>query len=154
MDAQQAFNYQKEIDRIKKYFDFDFVALALVQPAEQRFAIKWEFVAGNQSNRYKRIVMQTGKGVCGVVFKTGKPMHIENVDTMLETADLFNYPIVIAEGLKSFGAIPLYKYNRVKGVLLAAYRTKNMMTSDLFEAMKNEIGPQFGPFYHKEMVKH
>lgn len=154
MGVQQAFNYQQEVDRIKNLLGFDFVALALVQSAEQRFAIKWECVAGNQSMRYKRIIMQTGKGVSGVVFKTGKPMHVEDVDAMLGKTDLFNYPIVIAEGLKSFGAIPLYKHNRVKGVLLVAYRTKNKMTSELFEAMKNEIGPRFGPFYHKEMVKH
>ena len=136
MNAQKSFNYQQEIDGLKDLFGFDFVALALVQPVEHRFEMKWEYVIGNQSTRYRRIVMQTGKGVGGVVFKSGKPLLVEDVDAMLGKDDLFNYPIVIAEGLKSFGAIPLYKYDRVKGVLLAAYRTENKMTPKSFLTLK------------------
>ena len=64
-------------------FGFDFVALALVQSAEHRFELKWEYATGNQSNRYKRIVLQTGKGVAGHVFKTGKPFLVEDVEKML-----------------------------------------------------------------------
>ena len=50
----------------------------------------------------------------------------------LEKKILYNYPIVVAEGLKSFGAIPLYKYNRVKGVLLVGYRTEKKLTPRRF----------------------
>ncbi|MHA6258809.1 GAF domain-containing protein [Sporosarcina sp. CAU 1771] len=153
MGAQKTFNYQQEIDQIKHLFDFDFVALALVQQSEQRFAIKWECVSGNRSTRYKRIRLQSGKGIAGLVFKTGKPILAEDVNTTFGLSDLYNYPIIVAEGLESFGAIPLYKYNRVQGVLLVAFRTKDKMTTDLFEALKLEIGPSFGPFYNKEMVK-
>ena len=47
--------------------------------------------------------------------------------------DLFNYPIIVAERLTSFGAIPLYKYNRVKGVLLVAFREDKVLTRRNFQ---------------------
>ncbi|HJF31128.1 MAG TPA: GAF domain-containing protein [Sporosarcina psychrophila] len=154
MFENQAFNYQQEIERLKDLFEFDFVALALVQSVESRFAHKWEYVSGNRSNRYRRITLQTGKGIAGHVFKTGKPLFIQDVATTLAPNDLFNYPIVVAEGLKSFGAIPLYKYNRVNGVLLVAYRDDKRMTTETFIEFENNVGPNFGPYYSKEMVKH
>lgn len=153
MSDQKTFNYQQEIESIRNLFGFDFVALALVQSAERRFAHKWEYVTGNRSDRYKRISLQTGKGVAGIVFKSGKSLFIQDVETALDRADLFNYPIIAAEGLKSFGAIPLYKYNRVNGVLLVAYRDEKRMTSEEFLAFENHIGLRFGPYYNKEMVK-
>ena len=119
---------------------------------EFRFELKWVFTTGNRSNRYQRIVLQTGKGVAGHVFKTGKPFLVEDAEKMLGKRDLYNYPIVVAEGLKSFGAIPLYKYNRVKGVLLVGYRTEKKLTTEEFTEFKQVVGPRFGPFYNKEMV--
>ena len=107
MNAQKSFNYQQEIDGLKDLFGFDFVALALVQPVEHRFAMKWEYVIGNQSTRYRRIVMQTGKGVGGRCLQIRKTATGRRCRRDARLDDLFNYPIVIAEGLKSFGAIPL-----------------------------------------------
>lgn len=153
MDSLKVFNYQQEIEQVKAHFGFDFVAIALVQSAERHFELKWEFAAGNQSNRYRRIVLQTGKGVAGHVFKTGKPFLVGDVEEMLDSKDLFNYPIVVSEGLKSFGAIPLYKYNRVKGVLLVGYRAGKKLTPQEFEDFKQVIGPTFGPFYNGEKVQ-
>lgn len=153
MDGLKVFNYQQEIEQLKAHFGFDFVAVALVQSADRHFELKWEYAAGNQSNRYRRIVLQTGKGVAGHVFKTGKPFLVRDVEVLLDKKDLFNYPIVVSEGLKSFGAIPLYKYNRVKGVLLVGYRAGKSLTSQEFENFKQVIGPRFGPFYNGEKVK-
>ena len=153
MNEQQPFNFQDEIEQIRRAFGFDLVALALVQPAEQRFTSRWEYITGNKSNRYKRIILQTGKGVAGVVLKTGKPLLISDVRSMLDEGDLYNYPIVVAESLTSFGAIPLYKYNRVKGVLLAAFREDKVLTDEVFNEFKETVGSRFGPYYNKEMVK-
>lgn len=152
MVERTMFDFQKEIGQLKEQFGFDYVALALVQSSERRFELKWTFMAGNRSERYRRIKLQSGKGVAGLVFKTGKPMYIGDAESELKEMDLFNYPIVVAEGLKSFGAIPLYKYNRVLGVLLVGYRTEMGLTPMQFEAFKQRIGPRFGPFYNKEMV--
>jgi len=153
MEEQLIFNYQQEIEQLQSFFGFDFVALALVESAEMRFAQKWKYVTGNRSNRYRRITLQTGKGVAGHVFKSGKPLLVHDRDVELDSMDLFNYPLIIAEDLKSFGAIPLYKYNRVDGVLLVAYREGKRMTAEGFSGFINHIGQRFGPYYNKEMVK-
>lgn len=153
MTGQEDFDFQEEIEQLRERFAFDFVAIALVQPAERRFELKWTHATGNRSNRYQRIVLQTGKGVAGHVFKTGKPFLVEDTDGVVGANDMFNYPIVVAEGLKSFGAIPLYKYNRVKGVLLVGYREGMKLTTEAFGEFQRVIGSEFGPFYCKEMVK-
>lgn len=153
MDDKKTFDYQMKIAHLKEHFEFDFVALALVQSAELRYELKWEYAVGNRSNRFKRIVLQSGKGIAGNVFKSGKPMFVADVAKDLGEEDLFNYPIIVAEGLSSFGAIPLYKYNRVKGVLICAYRDEPNITEELFQKVKTYVGPRFGPFYNKEMLK-
>lgn len=153
MEEPLRFNYQQEIERLQSLFGFDFVALALVESAEMRFAHKWKYVTGNHSNRYRRITLQTGKGVAGHVFKSGKPFFVHDTNVELDSMDLFNYPIIVAENLKSFGAIPLYKYNRVNGVLLVAYREGKRMTAEEFSGFINHIGLRFGPYYNKEMVE-
>lgn len=153
MRDQTPFNYEQALKKIKDKFHFDFIALALVQSAELRYVLKWEHVLGNKSDRYKRIVLQSGKGIAGNVFKTGKPFLVENVESEIGQTHLFNYPILIAESLTSFGAIPLYKDNRVKGVLLVAFRDDRGVTPDLFEQFKSEAVPTFSPYYHLEMVE-
>lgn len=153
MNERVGFNYQQEMERLQELFGFDFVGIALVQSPERRFELRWVYVTGNRSERYRLIKLQSGKGIAGLVFKTGKPMYVENADKEWSAGDLFNYPIITAEGLKSFGAIPLYKYNRVKGVMLVGYREGRKLTSEQFEDFKQEVGVEFGPFYNEEMVK-
>lgn len=153
MKAQSSFNFEQAIKKVKEQFDFDFVALALVQPAQLRFVLKWEYVLGNQSERYKRIILQTGKGIAGTVFKTGKPLRMSNVEKELSKIDLFNYPIIVAEKLTSFGAIPLFKEGRVEGVLLVAFRDERVVTPILFDEFKKFVGADFDPYHYKEMVE-
>lgn len=153
MYEHQTFNFEQAIQKIKDQFQFDFVALALVQSAQFHFVLKWEYVLGNRSMRYKRIVLQKGKGIAGNVFKTGKPMLMSNVEMELSKDDLFNYPIVVAEGLTSFGATPLYRKGRVEAVLLAAFRNHRRMTPERFEKFEVAVEEVFGTYYNKEMVK-
>ncbi|GIO32055.1 MULTISPECIES: GAF domain-containing protein [Paenibacillus] len=152
MKNQPIFHYQKEIDRLRDRFQFDFVSLALVQSAEDRFVLTWQYASGNLNERYKRIVLHSGKGIAGIVFKTGKPMLISNVTTDLNARDLFNYPIIVAERLKSLGAVPLWEGKRVIGVLLAGYRAENRLDAASFEHFQQELGAEFGAFCVKEGV--
>ncbi|MFC5605029.1 GAF domain-containing protein [Sporosarcina koreensis] len=152
MKERVGFDFQQEIECLKGLFGFDYIGIALVQSPERRFELRWMYVAGNRSERYRRLKLQSGKGLAGLVFKTGKPMFVGDVDEEWSADNLFNYPIIVTEGLKSFGAIPLYKYNRVNGVLLVGYRTGGRLTGEQFEQFKQEIGTEFGPFYNKEMV--
>lgn len=152
MNDEPRYNYQKEIDTLRSRFGLDFVSVALVQPAEDRFVLTWQFVSGNINNRYKRIVLHSGKGVAGVVFKTGKPLLMKNVKMNVGSKDLFNYPIIMAERLQSLGALPLWSYNRVMGVLLIGFRQENALTEALFHSIQEDIGPEFGSLYVKERV--
>lgn len=152
MCEKQSFNFEQAIQSIKEQFQFDFVALALVQSAQFRFVLKWEYVLGNRSERYKRIVLQKGKGIAGNVFKTGKPMLIADVEAGLGKRNLFNYPIIVAERLTSFGAVPLYKQGRVEAVLLAAYRGHRKITSQQFSEFEEVVEKIFGTYYNQEMV--
>ena len=118
MKNQPIFDYQSEMDKLRARFQFDFVSMALVRPAEDRFVLTWQYASGNINERYKRIVLHSGKGIAGMVFKTGKPMLIQNVNADIESRDLYNYPIIVAEQLKSLGAVPLWEGSRVKGFCL------------------------------------
>jgi nitrogen regulatory protein A len=152
MNDQPRFDYQKEIDDLRNRFGLDFVSVALVQPAEDRFVLTWQFVSGNLNNRYKRIVLSSGRGVAGIVFKTGKPLLIKNVNVDIGAGDLFSYPIIMSERLQSLGAIPLWSYDRVMGVLLIGFRHVNGLTEASFHAFQKEIGAEFGSLNAKERV--
>ncbi|MEK4023455.1 GAF domain-containing protein [Sporosarcina sp. FSL W7-1283] len=153
MKGQQSFNFQSAIEQLRETFQLDFVGLALVDINKNRHELKWRYVSGNLSARYRRIVLQSGRGVAGLVFKTGKPIMIENVEAQLDPQDLYNHPIVLFEKLKSFGAMPLFQGDHVQGVLLTGYRRSNKLTEETFEQFKQAIGTQFGPFHLKERMK-
>ncbi len=152
MNDESNVDYQQEIDTLRNRFGFDFVSIALVQPAEDQFVLTWQYVSGNLNQRYKRIVLHSGKGVAGIVFKTGKPVFMKNVNTGLDSKDLFNYPIIVAEQLQSLGAVPLWKGNRVMGVLLVGFRHGNQLTEALLQEFQLGIGQFFGALDTKEMV--
>lgn len=153
MQSQQKYDFEEALRKIKEQFEFDLVALALVQSARLHFVLKWEYILGNKSERYRRIVSQSGKGVAGNVFKTGKSLRMESVEKELSKTDLFNYPIIVSEDLKSFGAIPVFREGRVEGVLLVAFRDEQVVTKELFSAFKQVVGTSFGPYNNKEMVE-
>lgn len=153
MSNDYEFDFQQMIESIRAQYQFDFVGVAMVQSQELRFELRWEFVTGNKSERYRRIVLQSGKGIAGIVFKTGKPMLIENVDQMISAHDLYNYPIVITESLKSFGAVPLIHNNRVRGVLLVGFRENDRLTSEKFYTFKHEVEESLYPFHIREVVR-
>lgn len=153
MKNQPIYHYQEEIDKLRDRFQFDFVSMALVQPAEDRFVLTWQYASGNINERYKRIVLHSGKGIAGMVFKTGKPMLIQNVNVDIESRDLFNYPIIVAEQLKSLGAIPLWEGSRVRGVLLVGYRNENRLDQAAFERFQEGLGTEFEAFTAKEVTQ-
>lgn len=153
MKGQHNFNFQLAIEELKEALKVDFIGLAIVDFSKYHHELKWRYVAGNLSLRYRRIVLTSGKGIAGLVFKTGKPMMVSDVDDHVEARDLYNYPILIFEKLKSFGAIPLFKEDHVQGILLVGYRESKKMTAEIFEQVKCTVGSQFGPFYHKERMK-
>ncbi|SDD75777.1 nitrogen regulatory protein A [Bhargavaea beijingensis] len=113
--------YQNVIDRLREQLGFDFMALAM-EDAPSGFSVRWRVASGNLNNRYRRIVLRSGRGIAGTVFKTGKPLLVPHVDPGRHVPIVLDYPIVNTEGLTSIAAVPLYDSGRVKGVLLGGYR--------------------------------
>ena len=66
------------------------------------------------------IILRKGRGLAGMVMKTGKRMII--ADKCLSPEDKIKYPILIAENLTAMVAIPLCYNNQVYGVLLLGQR--------------------------------
>ncbi len=153
MSEHDRFDFQVKIEQIKEDFGFDFVSVALVQSTEPYSELRWTYATGNLSNRYRRIVIQSGKGVAGHVFKTGKPVLVEDTERIIGKKDLFDYPIVEVEGLKSFGAIALYQCNRVQGVLLVGNRASGAISIETFAEFRRVIGSEIGPYDNMEVVE-
>ena len=143
--------YQLEIDLIRNQFEFDFVALNIVITIDNSPILKWQYASGNLNNRYQRMVLQPGKGIAVTVFKTGKPMLIKNVDQEIPMNEILSYHIVVAESLKSIGAVPLWKSNRVAGVLLVGFRKQDRLTDFLFDEFQHSIAHGFCSYDTKEM---
>lgn len=153
MKDESNFDFQQAIDSLRQRFDFDFVSIALVQSAADQFVLTWQYASGNLNERYKRIILHSGKGIAGMVFKTGKPMIIQNIADELDPNDLFNYPIVVAEQLQTVCATPLWKESRVAGVLLVGFREGNRLTSSLLDDFRQYLDPSFGPYFTRELVE-
>lgn len=147
-------DYQQELDAIRQASGYDFLALALVEPAEQQYVIRWKYAAGNRNNRFCRIELKSGKGIAGIVFKTGKPVFIPSVREYVGASSLFNYPIVQSEKLASLGAVPLWDDTRVAGVLLAGFRQEGKMTPGLMYALEQTAKAGIGELDGREVAPH
>ncbi|MFS0783722.1 GAF domain-containing protein [Bacillus sp. 1P06AnD] len=151
MDEKRIFDCQQAIDEIRKRFAFDFVSLSVENVGEDLRVIRWQYASGNVNDRYKRIVLYSGKGIAGIVYKTGKPMLIVDVEKEVPAGDRISYPILNAERLKSVGAIPLWKNKRVAGVLLIGSRHASGVSEKGFEELQSYLSSGFGPFQTKEL---
>lgn len=141
------FNFQEQLNQIRNTYDFDFVGLAMSSEQSAPCHIKWQYVSGNLNHRYKNIELRTGRGIAGIVMKSGKPIIINNIEESPYNDQLFNYPIIQSEQLTALIAMPLWKHNRVCGVLLSGQRdNKPLPEIDIDQFTR------FGPFYGKDMI--
>lgn len=144
--------YQTMTEEIRSAADFGLVAIALVEPAENQYVLKWKYAAGNLNDRFKKVVLQTGKGIAGTVFKTGKPLLIPDISNFADSNNLYNYPVLAFEKLRSMGAVPLWHNGRVAGVLLAGYREGQSMTEEKLRYLKQEAAKGIGELNGKELM--
>ena len=113
--------YARTVEDLKERYGFDFVGLGLT--AFLGAPLKWIYSAGATDERHHRIVLAPGHGIGGIVIKAGKPMLFTNIDAEIDPREYSSYPIVFAEDLHSFCALPLVKEGRVVGAILCAFRT-------------------------------
>ncbi|WP_042349270.1 GAF domain-containing protein [Bacillus massiliigorillae] len=151
MNEQANLKIQQELDHIRNEFAFDLVTLTIVQKNIEFPTLKWHYASGNLNNRYKRIVLQSGKGIAGIVYKTEKPLLMKNITQEVPHSELISYPIIISERLKSLGAIPLFHQGCLVAILLVAFRYEDGVTEELFREFKQKVIPEFESFYSEEM---
>lgn len=103
--------------------DCDVCALGLL--AEGDRALKWRLASGNANERFLSIVERLGGGLSGTVLKVGRAMSLQLSDLLAERR-IHEYPIMLAEGLRSAYAAPVFIGTDVVGVLLAGDRRRRM----------------------------
>ncbi len=145
-------DYQVQIEKIREALHCDIIALALVESAENMHVLKWQYTSGTISERIKKVVLQSGKGIAGGVFKNGKPLLMADVEEFTVQNDLFNYPILKLEKLLSIGATPLWHSGRVVGVLLAGFREPHLMTPERLDMLISMSKSDIGTLDGKELM--
>ncbi len=114
-------DFQRTVNHLHKKFAFDFTSIGITPYVGA--PLKWVYSAGETSERHRRISLSPGHGIGGIVLKAGKPMLFTNIDAEIDPREYSSYPIVFAEDLHSFCALPLKKENNVVAVLLCAHRS-------------------------------
>ncbi|WP_086315557.1 hypothetical protein A5821_003045 [Enterococcus sp. 7F3_DIV0205] len=129
---------QQKIAQIKEELQVDFVALALssVNAVTKVRVIRWSYVAGNTNQNYKRIRLQVGKGIGGIVWRTGRAYQA--TDLQKQPEKLVELPITRTEKLETIAAFPVLKVGEVKGVLLVGYREKITVTKDFLTTAQDK----------------
>lgn len=143
---------QSNIEAIRATCKFDFVKIVF---ATKEFAPnnkKQVYATGNRSDRYMRIVVKKRNCLAGLVFKTGRPHFIINIDEELTNDELIYYPIVIAEKLKSIGAVPIISDDKVIAVVAAGFRSANKMTDDVIECFQQQVTRTFHTLFTMELI--
>ncbi|MFD1671888.1 GAF domain-containing protein [Agrilactobacillus yilanensis] len=113
--------YETLVQTIYQKSNFDFVGIAL-KSADSLEQIKWRYVRGNITQRYRRIVLRNGLGIAGLVLRTGEPFFDNALND--KSQNLMYTPITVVEKLNSAAAIPIIdpQSRAVTGVLMAGYR--------------------------------
>lgn len=137
--------YTDHLRKLKTEFGFDFASLAIALGTGQQL-LTWIHATGNKNARYRRIVLEPGKGIAGEVYHGGNTIVVQDTFEEIPDQERFKYPITIAEELRSILAFPLWKEDRVEGILLMAFRSPNKINKALFLQVLERISPFFCDF--------
>lgn len=132
--------YQEKVHSIRARYGFDFVSIGLT--AFVGAPLKWVYSAGASGARHRRIVLAPGHGIGGITIKSGKPMMFTNIDEEIDPREYSSYPIVFAEDLRSFCALPLMRGDRVVAVLLAAFRSVTDEHQATYQRFIDDLGDE------------
>lgn len=124
---------QEQLDGLRREIGSDFCSLGLIGGEER--VLRWKLAAGNLSERYKGMSERAGRGFSGTVAKTARAMPV-HVPDLVASRQLHEYPILLAEKLRSAYAVPVLEGGRVAGVLLAGERRRRIYPPDDAERIK------------------
>jgi two-component system sensor histidine kinase NreB len=136
-------NYQRLTDNLRRRFGFDFTAVSVSREngrgnaragIDEQF-LSWDYVSGNQTDRYRRIYLPAGVGILGQVSASCRPLIVRNSYRDISRSSWYQFPIVAAEGLKSFFAVPLMDGENVRLIVLCAYREARNIDAALLESI-------------------
>ncbi len=122
------------LNELRRLTAADFAALAWADTDEQ--TIRWKYASGNRNDRYKRIVLRLGKGIAGKVMRSGRPI-VMNSFSPTSGDDPREYPILLAENLKSTVSVPVLINGRVLGALLIGCRIERDFETKMVELVCN-----------------
>ena len=133
--------YQTAVNTLHERFNFDFTSMGLT--AFVGAPLKWIYSAGATSERHRRIALAPGHGIGGIVIKAGKPMLFADIDSEIDPREYSSYPIVFAEDLRSFCALPLKREDRVVAVLLCAHRNVSDANVESYNRVIEQLDGDF-----------
>lgn len=117
------------LDQKRESLQCDFLGIALAgeAPGGGR-EIRWHYVSGNLNEAYRHIRLQKGRGIAGMVWKTGRVQKDEDIHLKREI--IMEYPIARLEQLDGMLAVPIIVADQVTGVFAMGYRQTHRFTQE------------------------
>ena len=131
---------------LRERYGFDFVGVSLV-PEDDAAVLEWMYAAGSTSNRYELIRLPKTVGALGKVYALGRGIVVDSVDDDIPAQELFQYPIVIAEGLSSFFAFPLMRLDKrdsIAAIIICATRFVRTFGDEATASVQRSAAELFG----------
>lgn len=141
-DMESLLHIKEALRTLRRDLGYDFAAFASVTH-DHHSLLSWVSASGNRSDKYRRIVLEPGKGIAGVVYRKGKPIIINDVREKLDHHELVEAPILLAEDLSSLAALPLFFSGKTEGVLLLALRRKVNITEEMYRQITERLQDGF-----------
>lgn len=133
--------YIQAVEFLREDYGFDFAAIGIAPEFGE--ALQWKYASGNTGERFRRIALTPGRGIGGIVLKTGRSMILTDIDNQLDPRDFSSYPIVFAEDLRSFIALPLSDGIHVIGAILCGFRKVDSSHAGIFNRLVEETKDGF-----------
>lgn len=122
-------NIQSWLHQTRISWQADFIGVAANRaPRNQVKEIRWIFADGNHSEAFRNIRLQVGRGVAGIIWKTGRS-HTED-QILAQPEKLLEYPIARIEKLNAVLGIPLMENQEVVAILLIGYQGNHRFSAD------------------------
>ncbi|MNI18051.1 hypothetical protein D3C73_714450 [compost metagenome] len=119
-------NIEREMEGLLYLTSSDFIAIAQMNSTAR---LRWNYVMGNENNRYEQMAIRIGLGLAGAVWRFGRAVHLDDSYSEADHARL-NCPLMLAEHLKSASAYPIMVNSLIKGVLYIGKRSSSPYMQD------------------------